>query len=571
MGAWTRRRIVATVCAGLLIGWLLAVAWALLGARSQLAAGAADLRAVRREASVASLVAPSSRARLASSRRHFRAAASRIGSPVLLPLRVLPVAGRHVRAVERVAETSAAGTEVAADALRDLTELTQRPRGRGPERVATLQALAQLAERTRSRLRALDPGSPDALFGPVGDGVAELRDQRASAERAAVNLRDTSMALAEVLDGPQPYLLLGANNGEMRVGSGMALSAAELRFDHGRLALGEVRPTADLVLPEGAVPATGDLARNWPWLEPGRDLRNVGLTADFPQSARLAVDTWAQVPEGGPVAGVILLDVDGMRSLLRVVGPVEVDGVRYTSDTVRGELLRRQYDRFGDDRSARRDQLGGVARAIFERIEAGDWKLEDLATEVADAVAGRHLLIWSADADHQRAWRAAGADGHLRDRSISIGMANRSGTKLDSWLDATATVATAGRRITVTYRVVSSAPAEGPAYVVGPNARGLEAGDHRGLVVANLPAGTTDVRMAGARVFLQGGDGPTVVVGGEVEVRRGATVTVTVTGVLPSGLTSVVLEPSARIERTRWVVEGRALARDRRRTVELGD
>ena len=49
------------------------------------------------------------------------------------------------------------------------------------------------------------------------------------------------------------------------------------------------------------MPASGDLAANWPWIDAGRDLRNVGLTADFPQSAALAVDTGppCRDPRGG--------------------------------------------------------------------------------------------------------------------------------------------------------------------------------------------------------------------------------------------------------------------------------
>jgi hypothetical protein len=39
---------------------------------------------------------------------------------------------------------------------------------------------------------------------------------------------------------------------------------------------------------------------------------------------------------------------------------------------------------------------------------------------------------------------------------------------------------------------------------------------------------------------------------------------------LPGDVASVVLEPTARIPRTGWTVEGRALDRDRRRTVTLG-
>jgi hypothetical protein len=123
--------------------------------------------------------------------------------------------------------------------------------------------------------------------------------------------------------------------------------------------------------------------------------------------------------------------------------------------------------------------------------------------------------------------------------------------------------------LTITYDLVNRAPGTRPAYVVGPHVEGLAARDHAGLVVDNLPAGSTDVRMTGAEVFLQGGDGPTVVVGGRVTVRRGGRATVTVRATLPAGLDRLVLEPSARIDPTAWTVDGVRFARDRRRTVRL--
>ena len=158
------------------------------------------------------------------------------------------------------------------------------------------------------------------------------------------------------------------------------LSASQVGFSRGSLELGDVRPTEQLVLPSGSVPASGDLAANWPWIESGRDFRSMGLTADFPQTGPLALANWALVKGGGPVGGVIVVDVDALRGLLRVVGPVTVDGVTYDVDTVRGELLRKQYARFDDDREERRDQIGDVARVVFDRIEKGKFDLEELAS-----------------------------------------------------------------------------------------------------------------------------------------------------------------------------------------------
>lgn len=576
MGGWSRRRTVVTVVGGLLVVWLLAVAWLLLGTRRELAAGAEDLRQVRARASVSAIVAPASRAELRSAGRHFDAAEAKVDSPVLAPLKVVPFASRHLRATQDLVDASQDGTEAAEAALRRLARLTERSGREGPQRVDTLRDLSDLAGDAQRSLRAVDPGSSGGLIGPLGDAVAELSDQRDRAAQAAGDLRATSAALADVLQGPQTYLLLGSNNAEMRNGSGMFLSASEIRFRDGTLELGEVRPTADLVLPEGRVQATGDLAANWPWLDPARDLRNLGLTADFPQSAALATQNWAAVPGGSTVDGVISIDVDGLRSLLRVVGPVEVGGVRYTADTVRGELLRKQYQRFDGDREGRRDQLGDVARAVFDRLEGGSWKVEDLATELADAVSGRHLLIWSTDPAAAKAWRTAGADGHLSDRSVSVGLINRGANKLDSWVDASTAIATEGlsggrRRITITYDLRNRAPAAGPQYVVGPNVDGLEEGEYSGLVVVNLPAGASQVEMQGATVFLTGGDGPTSVIAGRLAIPRGASEQVTVTAVLPAGVDRITREPSARIEPTTWTIDGDPWPRDRRRSTDLSD
>ena len=556
--------------------WMVAAAWSLLSAASSLRAGGDRLQEVRQRADIEALTDPATVDELARAEADLAAAHRRLSGPFVAPTRLVPVLGRHVRAADRLAVAGRDGAAAAGDAVVALGDLAGRPNATGEERLATLAELAVVGERAERRLAALEVGDPDGLTGGLADAVTRVGDQQRAAVRGAGQLAAAADALAGVLRGPEPYLLLGANNAEMRNGTGMYLSAGELAFDDGDLALGEVRPTAELVRPEGSVPVAGDLARNWPWLDVGRDLRNLGLSADLPQSLPVAARNWEGVPGGGPVAGVIAVDVDGLRSLLRAVGPVEVDGVRYTADTVRGELLRDQYARYDDDRTARRDQLGAVAGAVFDRIAAGEWELPVLARELADAVQGRHLVIWSADARTQEAWDDLGATGALGPRSLSAALVNRGATKLDSWIDQEVEVVTSApeadgtRRIEVTLRIRNRAPATGPRYVVGPNVEGVAAGDHVGLAVVNLPAGSTGLEMGGARTFLVGGDGPTEVIAGEVRVPRGTSVSVTVRGVLPAGVDRLTLEPSARVPRTGWIVDGTTFERDRRRTVDLG-
>jgi len=560
---------------GLAILWSIGSAYLLLQARSAASSGKDHLESVRQGATTSSLLDPATARSLGRAEADFARARDRLHNPWLVPLRIVPVVGRQVRAADKVVATSQGATRLASDAVADLQELSDRDLAGGPQRVGALDDLATTIGRTKAGLAALDPGSPDALVGPLGTAVAELSHQRNETVRSLGRAEQATKAVAAVLDGPTPYLLIGANNAEMRAGTGMFLSATTLGFDHGRLQLGDVRPTEELVLPKGSVPVGGDLAANWPWLDGGRDLRNLALSADLPQSGPIAVANWAKVPGGAKVGGVIVVDVDAIRGLLRVVGPVEVDGVRYTADTVRGELLHKQYARFGADRDQRRDQLGDVAKEVFARIEAGHFELGQLATALTDAAQRRNLLVWSADPKVEQAWRTAGVDGRLRADSVSVAVLNRGAEKLDAYLDTsgtlTSTVRPDGRvAVTLRYQIANRAPASGPAYVVGPNIAGMVEGEHRGIAVVNLPAGTTDVGLRGARQTLLGSDGPTLVVAGAIDVKRGATAEVVVTGVLPKGLRSIVLEPSARIPRTVWTVDGHRYEIDRRRTLDLG-
>lgn len=575
MAGILRPRYVVPVVLAVVL-WALVAAWLLLGVRDDLSQGRDRLAAVTDGATPSSLLTDDTAVAVDGARADFDRARTGLRSPVLSPLRVAPVVGRHLRALDRVAATGRGVTEVAADAVSELRGLADRPLPGGSERVAVLRDLVALTDRAGADLAALDPGSPDALVGPVADGVERLAEEVGDARRSLDRTGRATTLVADLLDGPTPYLLLGANNAEMRAGSGMFLSAAPLDFDAGRLQLGEVRPTETLVLPAGSVTVDGDLADNWPWIDVGRDLRSLGLSADFPQSAAVAVRTWAQVEGGSEVGGVVAVDVDAVRGLLEVVGPVEVDGVTYDVDTARGELLRAQYARFGDDAEERRDQLGEVARAVFERIEAGEWELDELATTLVDLVARRHLLVWSADPATQEAWEIAGVDGGLGADSLSVAMLNRGAQKLDAYLrteaELTSTTGGDGRSaVTVTYRIANEAPETGPRYQIGPNIAGLEPGEHRGIVVVNLPAGTTDIEVAGTEPILRGGDGETVVVAGAVALPPGGATEVTVRARLAAGVETVTIEPSARIPRTVWTVDGRTFETDRRRTVPVGE
>ena len=109
---------------------------------------------------------------------------------------------------------------------------------------------------------------------------------------------------------------------------------------------------------------TGDLQRNWGWLSPSLDMRNLGTTPRFDVTAPLAARMWTALT-GQPINGVIAIDVVGVRQLLEATGPVDVNGQEVSADNVGQYLLHDQYESLTDnaaDAGDREDALGSLAR-----------------------------------------------------------------------------------------------------------------------------------------------------------------------------------------------------------------
>lgn len=564
---WVRWGIAAA-----LLAWAGVAAFLLLQARAEGQRGLDALDAVRQDQTFDALVSPATGTRLGEAADHFRAARRRLSNPLMVPLRFVPVLGRQINSARALNSGAGEVAAIAADGARELRiASTGRPPA-GPERVALLRHLASVASRAEGRLADIPAGPGQALVGPLRDARAEFVSTRDEAVDGLASAVTVLSGTAELLDRDHRYLLFGANNAEMRAGSGMFLSAAELRTGDGTLELGAVRPTASLILPD-SVPVGGDLARNWPWLPLGEDFRNLALTPQFDVSAPVAARMWEQVPGGRRVDGVAAIDVEGLRAMLRVVGPVTVDGVTYRASTVDRLLLNEQYRTF-DDNVQRRDEVGAVAQAVFDRLDTGRFPVKDLADQLVAMVRGRHLLLWSSERDQQAAWAAAGAAGDLTERSLAVSTVNRSATKLDWFLRSRVDVSTKrqGARTSVDLRITldNSTPDGEPRYVAGPNVAGLAKGEWSGVVVVNVPGSARGtVVKGGAYETLRGNDGPTSVVGRYLRVKAGQRAVIDVSFVVSSQIDRFVLEPSGRIPRTVWSWNGSTFRTEVRRSVAL--
>ncbi len=240
---------------------------------------------------------------------------------------------------------------------------------------------------------------------------------------------------------------------------------------------------------------TGDLQRNWGWLNPSLDLRNLGLTPQFDVTAPLAARMWTALT-GQTVDGVIALDVAGLEKLLEATGPVVVDGQTVGAGNVEQFLLHDQYAGLTDnaaDANDRQDALGALSRAVLDQLQGQTIDLTSLAKAMTGAVAGRHLMVWSSDPADQAAWVASGVSGSLTPRSVAFSLINLGGNKLDQYVPVRVDVSTApsgsDTKVTMTTRVTNNTPPGESQFIAGPfPGVPVSYGGYRGLVAVNLPA-----------------------------------------------------------------------------------
>lgn len=519
-------------------------------ARREARAGSDQLAEFREDPDPQDLLDGTALPVIESAQRDFESARDRARSPLLAPLRMVPLVGRQI---DSFAAISAAAGEVAAAGVQGAQAAREALDGDiapGAARVATLRELADIAEGTSARLATIPLGPRDDLIGPVARGRDELAEEKDSVELALLYTRDAANALADILEGPSSYLVMAANNAEMRAGSGMFLSVGRVDFGDGRLQLAGFEPSGSLHLDVGVPYRDRDLKDLWGFAHPNREWRNLALSPRFPPNAEMATRMWAAAGEV-KADGVLAIDVVGLQAFLRATGPVEVGEETVDAENVVQLLLHDQYT--GDlDQSARRDRLAEIARAVLEAFDGSSPDLPALAQALREAVEGRHLMLWSADEGRQRAWDQAGVSGAVGDHDVLVGLMNRGGNKLDQFQQVRGRVRTRrvaeGTVVSVRLRVTNEVPEGEPDYIAGEGEYGL----YDGWLSLTMPGDSALVDTTEADAVAAGPDGDTRVLAIPVVISPGDTVEWRVAFVVPDDVTSVTVAPSARVPHIEW-------------------
>ncbi len=442
------------------------------------------------------------------------------------------------------------------------------------------------AQRATAELASSLPGrdqqpSGTFLLGPVAELQRTVQDE-AVKRRRQLEVLSRGMALLDDMvgsEGPRRYLLAVANTAEERGAGGMILSFGELLSADGSFKLGSfgnIDKLKPVIRPVGAT-LPDDYRQRWTGYPFDTNFRQATLGADFPTVAPVLAQLYT-ASSGLPVDGVIQVDPAGLAAILAATGPADVPGIgTLTSADVVDFTENRAYFRFTDDEQ-RRSVLTDVARACFDKLVSGEYpSIRKLATELSDAVAGRHILMWTVHPLAATQLRFFDADGSLPPPSadyMSLTLQNMSGNKLDYYLDSSLDIRSVAaprddsrRYVDATLTVANTAPGDGTLqYVFGPYQPFLKRGRYHGVVSLYVPAGTELLGVDGstatpAATYTEGGR---EVVSFEIDTDAGHTDRFVVHLALlpaPGSRPSLLLVPQPRVRPTVATVD---LAWDRR-------
>ena len=558
-----------------LVVWGVVVAGGVWSAYHHDQRGLSELEAVRTDADPTSLTASTTEAALHRASGEFAAAHADLSHPWMAPATWLPVLGRQLRSARTLSSAAEQVATIGSGFLAQVHDVLDQPHGAGPQRVQSLRRLSVLSVAAARQLSAIDTGPAQALVGPLARKHDQFVHQLDDARSRLVKAAGVSAVTATILQGPQSYLVLAGNNAEMRAGSGAFLEVGTASTADGSVHLADLAQSGRLALAPGQVTVTGDLQRNWGWLLPGVDWRNLGVTPQFDVTADLAARMWV-ARTGQQVNGVLALDIAGLRQIMTATGPVQVGSLTLDAGNVEQYLLHDQYAGLSDnsgENATREDALGAIASSVLRQLQGQSTNLRGLATAVSGAVAGRHLMVWSSNPVDQAAWVAAGASGSLAPNSLAVNVVSQGGNKLDQYLAVSVHVTTrsdgTGTAVTLTTELANQTPGGQSQFIAGPfPGLPLVYGDYAGLVADNLPGAARDVSITGAGpASANGVEGPTWLVAAPIVIHQGATATVVVRFHLPTSHGTMSVVPSARVPSERWTVGGRAFTDEKAQTI----
>lgn len=218
------------------------------------------------------------------------------------------------------------------------------------------------------------------------------------------------------------YLVLFQNNTELRPGGGFVGAYAVVKFDKGKM---------DLIKVEGTEVLDKNTPADWK-PEPPAVLkkhlkvdrwyfRDSNWSPDFSENAKKALELYKG--EGGVSADdidvVVGITPTVVEELLKLSGPITVDGIEFTGDNVTEKLeyeVEYGYDEKGLHFLERKNILKPLTLELLDRLKLSGWtNLRAYLDSWQKLTEGKQILVYSADSDLQKLFDAKDWTGRVKD------------------------------------------------------------------------------------------------------------------------------------------------------------
>ncbi|MCB0988661.1 MAG: DUF4012 domain-containing protein [Microthrixaceae bacterium] len=359
-------------------------------------------------------------------------------SPTTLAARLVPALAQQVRALD-VSLTESRRITRAADDLLATTDY-DKLRYQGRIDVDQLERLAPGARNIEAVLTQaganLDRARSVWLVPPLRDQVDELSMKIAEVHKSS-ELAGDVLEVAPGLfggEGDRRYLVVFVTPAELRGGGGFVGSYAELTAIDGRLDMARSGPIRDLIyhgeFGERKITGPDDYINRYGRFTPADYVQDATYSPNFPSNAKVLAELYPQAG-GSAVDGVIGVDPAGLAAVLRLTGPVSVEGYDQVlnADNAEELLLREQYVKFDDgeeDGGAsadggppledryRKDFLAEATKATFAKLTSASLPSpSEIGRVLGPAARGRHLQVWSPLVVEQQLFERIDADSSL--------------------------------------------------------------------------------------------------------------------------------------------------------------
>ncbi|PXA69999.1 hypothetical protein CTB96_08360 [Cryobacterium arcticum] len=298
--------------------------------------------------------------------------------------------------------------------------------------------------------------------------------------------------------GPRNYAVLFQNPAELRSTGGIVGAVALIHTENGVLQLTQQAPGASFLRKSQSVLELPGDTRNLYSDRTGQYMLNVGLTPNFPLSARLAQEMW-RLQFGVQVDGVLSIDPVALGYILAATGPITLpSGDVLNSDNAVSLLLTDVYQRYSEP-SDQDAFFASAAVAVFSAVAGGDVDPVKLITALGQAGNERRVLVWSAAEAEQAVLAPTTLAGALpvsdtTTQRFGLYLNDATGAKMGTYLAVDTSVGQASCRAdrrpnySVEVTLTNTAPADAatvlPRYVTGGGEYGVAPGNVKTIVSA---------------------------------------------------------------------------------------